>query len=172
MPAPYPEDPGPIGRTPRGASVALVAMTPHAAAVLGMSLSVIDPWRRVGYTAESFISFLEAAEVDVARYEIVVDGQMAGAVVLCRHWLHGPYVRLIGLVPEAQGQGAGDVVMGWIEREAVGHYRNLWLCVSAFNAGARRFYEKRGFAMAADLADLVFDGQTEILMRKRIGQSL
>jgi diamine N-acetyltransferase len=169
MSHPYPDEPGEIGQTRSGVGVAMSAMTPHAAADLGLRLAALDPWRRVGYGAESFISFLEAREADVSRYQIVVGGGSVGAVVLRRAWLHGPYLHLIGLVPEAQGQGIGEVVVGWIEREAQGRHRNLWLCVSAFNTGARRFYERRGFTAAADLDELVFEGQTEILMRKRIG---
>jgi hypothetical protein len=43
---------------------------------------------------------------------------------------------------------------------------NLWLLVSAFNGGARRFYARRGFAPIGTIPDLVVVGQDEILMRK------
>ena len=54
--------------------------------------------------------------------------------------------------------------------EARDHYRNLWLCVSAFNVAAQRFYARHGFERVATLAGLLRDGDDELLMRKRLAR--
>jgi ribosomal protein S18 acetylase RimI-like enzyme len=112
--------------------------------------------------------FLAATEVGAQRYAVLVADEPAGTVVIRDPWLHGPYLHLIGLLPPFHGLGVGSRVLDWMEAEAQGRYRNLWLCVSEFNDGARRLYERHGFALAGRLDSLVFDGLTELLMRKRI----
>ena len=164
----YGPAPGPIGTTGDGAVVALADMTPHGATDLGTRLAAIDPWARVGYSAQSFVGYLAAHEPNVARYRILLDAAPVGAMVIRRVWLHGPYLQLLGLVPEAQGRGIGEYALRWYEAQVRGQYRNLWLCVSAFNTRARRFYTAHGFTESGVLDSLVFDGKDEILMRKRL----
>lgn len=166
--APYGPNPGIIGQARDGAPVSLVDMTTQAAVHLGPRLAAIDPWARVGYGAESFVAFLSVSELDVARYTIVSGTEPVGVMVVRRVWLHGPYLQLLGLVPEAHGRKIGDAAMRWYDAQARGTHRNLWLCVSAFNTGARRFYDRHGFTESGVLDSLVFDGQTELLMRKRL----
>ncbi len=165
---PYGPEPGRIGHDRDGAPVALADITAQSAANLAPRLAAIDPWARVGYSAENFVGFLTAREPDVARYGILIGREPIGVMVVRRVWLHGPYLQLLGVVPEAQGRGVGDVALRWYEAQGRGTGRNLWLCVSAFNTGARRFYEAHGFSESGLLDSLVFDGQTEILMRKRL----
>lgn len=165
---PYGSEPGPIGATRDGAPVALAAMTADGATDLGTRLAAIDPWARVGYSAQSFVGFLAAHEPTVARYRILLDVEPVGVMVIRRVWLHGPYLQLLGVVPEAQGRGIGEHALRWYEAQVRGQYRNLWLCVSAFNVGARRFYAAHGFTESGVLDSLVFDGKDEILMRKRL----
>jgi diamine N-acetyltransferase len=168
--APYPSDPGPIGRARGGTFVALRPMSPEAARQLGTRLATIDPWARVGYDADSFVRFLAATEQGAARYRVMAGEGLVGAMVIRLQWLHGPYLHLLGLLPEAQGQGIGELTLRWMEEEARGRFRNLWLCVSAFNSRARHFYEAQGFTASATLDGLVFDGKSEILMRKRLSE--
>ena len=49
---------------------------------------------------------------------------------------------------------------------------NVFLCVSAFNGGAQRFYRRLGYARVGVLKDFVVRGQDEILLRKTIAPSL
>lgn len=165
---PFPAEPGPIGAARDGRLVALAPMTPGAARDLGSTLATIDPWARAGIPAERMRAFLAAAEDGARRYQIVCASVPAGVLVVRTPWLHGPYLNLIGLVPAFHGQGIGSIALDWLDAEARGHYRNLWLCVSTFNDGARRLYERHGYRLAGVLDDLVFDGLDEHLMRKRL----
>lgn len=164
----FPADPGPIGAARDGRGIELRPMTREAASPIGTVLAAIDPWARVARTPEHMIAFLADVEEGARRYRIMVGGQNAGAMVVRVPWLHGPYLHLIGLAPEFHGAGVGGAALGWLEAAARGRYRNLWLCVSAFNVRARRLYEANGYRLAATLDALVFDGMDELLMRKRL----
>ena len=74
-----------------------------------------------------------ATETGATRYQIIANDQPAGVLVMRNPWLHGPYLHLLGLLPAYHRRGIGDIALRWIEAEAQGHFRNLWLCVSAFN---------------------------------------
>ena len=157
-----------IGMSRDGALVRLVPMSTDLAADLGAALAAIDPWARVALGPETMTRFLAATESGAVRYAIQLDDAVAGALVVRHPWLHGPYVQLIGLKPAFQGRGLGEVALRWLESEVKDRFRNVWLCVSAVNGDAQRFYERHGFMLAGRLDSLVFDGFDELLLRKRV----
>ena len=59
--------------------------------------------------------------------------------------------------------------MGFAETRIFSRHPNVFLCVSAFNAGARRLYERLGYATVGELTDFLAAGQSEILLRKSLG---
>jgi diamine N-acetyltransferase len=82
-------------------------------------------------------------------------------------WLKGPYLELLAILPEFQGNRLGAGILAWFEREALRlEARNLWVRAASFNARALRFYEGHGFRPAATLSGLVAEGYDEILLRK------
>ncbi|HEY0787399.1 MAG TPA: N-acetyltransferase, partial [Thermoanaerobaculia bacterium] len=46
---------------------------------------------------------------------------------------------------------------------------NAFLCVSSFNEGAKRLYERSGYEVVGVLRDYLVRSYDEILMRKTIG---
>ncbi len=54
-------------------------------------------------------------------------------------------------------------------RAGFGRGRNLFVCVSDFNDGARRFYARQGYAHVGTLPDLIVRGSAELLLRKTAG---
>jgi len=148
--------------------VARAALGREQAAAIGATLAGIDPWRTLGYQAETLARGLESTHPDLTHYLAMRDGEPQGLVVVRHPWLRGAYIELFVVLPRAQGQGVGRAALEFIES----HYRrrtaNLWLLVSGFNTGARCFYEKQGFHPVGVIADLVVAGQDEVLMRKVI----
>jgi GNAT superfamily N-acetyltransferase len=146
----------------------LAPMDEAAAAWLGERLAAMDPWRRLGYAPDRLRGYLATDSPALARYRIDVEGALAGALTVRWPWLHGPYLELLAILPESQGRGLGSALVHWLEAQA-GSSRNLWVAVSAFNAGARRFYARHGFVEVGAVPGLVRDGFDEILLRKRLG---
>jgi GNAT superfamily N-acetyltransferase len=145
----------------------LAPMDAAAAAVLGERLAAMDPWLRLGYPVERLERYLATDSPALARYRIEVDGELAGALTVRWPWLHGPYLELLALLPQAQGRGLGGALLQWLATQAAPS-RNLWVVVSAFNAGARRFYARHGFVEVGAVPGLVRDGFDEILLRRRL----
>jgi GNAT superfamily N-acetyltransferase len=144
-------------------------MTPSAAQSLGAALARIDPWSRYNYTPEALGEYLAGDEADAPRFKIVVDGELAGAIVYRRNWLRGPYLQFLGILPPFQDRGVGSVALSWFEQEAgAGPVQNLWVAASDFNVRAHTFYERHGFVRVAAIDALVAEGNSEILFRKRL----
>ena len=142
---------------------------PNEAERLGNAFAAIDPWATYAYPASALASYLAGDEADGTRFLVRADGDVAGAVGLQANWLRGPYIRFLGILPGFQGRGIGSGLLTWIEAQTrAANARNLWVVASQINVGAIRFYERHGFAQAAEFDGLAYDDRVEILMRKRL----
>lgn len=151
------------------AGTSLAAVGPSDAERLGQIFSTIDPWRRLQFSAQRLSGFIAEAGGGSARFAIRRDGKAVGFVSIEPAWLCGPYLHFLGVVPDQQGAGIGSAVLTWfVDQARQAGERNAWICVSAFNAGARRFYATQGFTEAACLDDLLRTGEAEILLRKQL----
>jgi ribosomal protein S18 acetylase RimI-like enzyme len=148
--------------------LALAALEPGLAAAIGETLAVMDPWKTLGYGAEALARGLDVTPS--GGDPLPRDGRREpqGLVVVRYPWLRGAYIELFAVLPGAQGRGVGRAALAFIEARYRERTANLWLLVSGFNAGARRFYEQAGFRPIGVIADLVMAGQDEVLMRKVI----
>jgi diamine N-acetyltransferase len=144
-------------------------MTADAAQIFGVAFARMEPWSRYPISAEALASYFAAEEIGAPRFMIVRDGALAGVLGLREHWLRGPYIQFLGLVPECQGQRLGQRALAWFEgRARAANFRNLWVAASDFNVAAIAFYERHGYVRVARIDDLIQDGIAEILLRKRL----
>ncbi len=151
------------------ADLTLHPMMPDDAAALGAEFAAMTPWSVYPYSAEALSRYLSTATPGAPRYLVRCNDEPAGAIGLQVEWLRGPYIQFLGLRPAFQSKGIGSRLLRWIETEArATAQRNLWVAASHFNDGALSFYRKAGFLDAAPIPDLVADGVTEILLRKRL----
>ncbi len=150
-------------------TLALLPLPASHAEPLGAAFAAIDPWASYGYPAAALAAYLAKKEPGAPRFLLTVNGEVAGAIGLRVGWLHGSYIQFLAVLPEFQRRGLGSTLLAWVEAEArTANVRNLWVAASEINGDAIRFYERHGFAQTARLDDLVYDGRTEILMRKRL----
>lgn len=80
----------------------------------------------------------------------------------------GGYLRLIALAPGAEGQGAGAALLDAVEADVATRARHIFLLVSHWNEGARRFYARRGYAEVGRLPAFVRADTDEIICWKRL----
>ncbi len=149
---PFRSDRYQMGQARDGQPLMLAPMSAAAADVLGAGAAVIDPWAHYGFDAARMTSLLEASREGVANYQVEC----------------GSALQMLFVTPACQRRGIGTAILTWLESEAHGHFRNLWLCVSAFNTDAQRFYRAHGFERVATLEGLMRAGDDELLMRKLI----
>jgi ribosomal protein S18 acetylase RimI-like enzyme len=80
----------------------------------------------------------------------------------------GGYLRLIVLAPGAESHGAGGALLDAVEADVATRARHLFLLVSHWNEGARRFYARRGYAEVGRLPAFVRADTDEIICWKRL----
>lgn len=132
---------------------------------LAASLAAMQPWSRLGYSAEGLGAYLGRSDPSLKRCVDLDPGGRPVAVLCLRSpWLRGPAIELLAVLPQAQGQGRGRDLIAWAVSQGGG--ANLWTCVSAFNHAARAFYARHGFIETGRFPDLIQDGEEEILLRR------
>lgn len=80
----------------------------------------------------------------------------------------GGYLRLIALAPGTEGQGAGAALLDAVEADVATRARHMFLLVSHWNDGARRFYARRGYSEVGKLPAFVRADTDEIICWKRL----
>ncbi len=123
-----------------------------------------EPWLTLRRTEEDSLAILidPAREVYVLREGAVL---AAFLIVDMRGPLRG-YIQTICVADGCRGRGLGTSLLRWAEERIGRESPNVFLCVSSFNDGARRLYERLGYATVGRLTDFMVAGHDEILMRK------
>jgi len=136
----------------------------HACATL---LAASEPWRTLRRDHQACLRSLEDPSRE--RYVAYQDGHLVGCLVLN---LLGPfvgYLQIVAVAPECRGSGLGSALVAFAEARIFREHPNVFLCVSSFNHGARRLYERLGYTVVGELPDFIQAGYSEFLLRKTLG---
>ena len=125
-----------------------------------------EPWITLERGYEESLDMISDPSREV--YLAVMGGEIAGFVVLEMSGAFVGYVKSICVSPGWRGRGVGGRLMAFAEERIFSETPNVFLCVSDFNEGARRFYERLGYEAVGELRDYIVPGRSEILMRKSI----
>ncbi len=101
-------------------------------------------------------------------YLALVNSEIVGFVILVMQGAFTGYLQSICVAPEWRNRGIGSRLMSFAEKRIFAETPNAFLCVSSFNEGARRFYERLGYEVVGELKNYLISGHSEILMRKTI----
>lgn len=126
-----------------------------------------EPWITLGRGYEEGLTMLTDPFREVY---VAVDGEETlGFVALEMTGAFTGYVKSICVSQPHRGRGVGARLMAFAEERMFRERPNVFLCVSEFNEGARRFYMRLGYEEVGELRDYVVRGHSEVLMRKTIG---
>jgi ribosomal protein S18 acetylase RimI-like enzyme len=130
-------------------------------------MATSEPWLTLGRTYEASLQILRdpAREIYLARD----DEGLAGFLILCMTGAFVGYIQTILVHPDRRGQGIGSRLLKFAEQRILTESPNIFMCVSAFNHGARRLYERQGYRVVGELTDYIVEGHSEILLRKTRG---
>ena len=126
-----------------------------------------DPWITLGRGYDACLRVIQDStrEVYVAENE----SGLAGFIVVCMTGAFVGYIQTVLVAPGEQGKGIGSKLVAHAEDRIFSESPNSFLCVSSFNAGARRLYERLGYRYVGELADYLVRGHSELLFRKTRG---
>jgi ribosomal protein S18 acetylase RimI-like enzyme len=131
-----------------------------------------DPWRRLGRSFEESLSLLRdpSREAYVALEPSAdTEPRVAGFTILIMQGAFVGYIQSVAVREDCRSRGVGTALVEFAERRILRETPNVFICVSSFNAAARRLYERLGYKVVGELTDYIVRGHSEILMRKTIG---
>jgi ribosomal protein S18 acetylase RimI-like enzyme len=130
-------------------------------------MSSSEPWITLNRSYERSLTIVSdpARELYVARR----DGAVAGFILLTMKGQFPGYITTICVDALARGGGIGTQLVAFAEQRIHRESPNVFLCVSSFNTGAKRLYERLGFEFVGTLKDFIVAGHDELLYRKTIG---
>ena len=126
-----------------------------------------EPWITLGLATETALSLLTDPTKEVYAKR---DAQgVTGFVVMDMRGLLRGYIQILCVRADCRGQGLGSTLIRWAENRILQESPNVFICVSSFNTGARRLYERLGFELVGVLRDFIINGHDEVLLRKTRG---
>ncbi len=138
---------------------------------LARALADVPLMVRYARTPQALEGALAAAHARGERLLVADDGgAIRGLAWFLTHGTLalGGYLRLIAMLPGAEGKGAGAALLSAFEAETASESRHAFLLVSDFNTGAQRFYERHGYVRAGALRGLVLPDVAELLYWKKL----
>src|SRR6266496_3088805 len=126
-----------------------------------------EPWITLGRDYESSLAILRDSSKE--RYVAREGKDLVGFLILNMGGALAGYIQTVCAAEKNRGQGIGSRLMAFAEERIFRDSPNVFLCVSSFNAGARRLYDRLGYRVVGELADYLVVGHSETLMRKTIG---
>jgi Acetyltransferase (GNAT) family len=119
-----------------------------------------------GLPMEPFLASTDI--IDWKHPAVLLSRDSNGAPFSLRGLLRG-YVQILCVRADCHRQGLGSALLRWAEERIFRDSPNVFICVSSFNAGARRLYERLGFELVGTLRELLVPGHDELLLRKTRG---
>ncbi len=130
-------------------------------------ISNTKPWNILKITVEQLENTLR--DTFYESYIAYVGDEIAGVAIIQLKGVCTGYLKSIAVKEEFRKNKIGSLLMDYIEKRIFSIHPNVFLCVSSFNDGAKRFYIKRGYKEIGIIKDYVVEGYDEILMRKSKG---
>ena len=130
-------------------------------------MAASEPWITLRRDFEAALGILgdPTREVHVAT----VDGEVVGFTILVMQGAFVGYVQSVCVAPGWRNRGVGGQLVAFAEARILAETPNVFICVSSFNEGARRLYERLGYEVIGELKDYIVAGHSEILLRKTVG---
>ena len=132
-------------------------------------LASSEPWLTLGYSAKDWRRLHGGPLANRDAWVIDDGGRARGVAIVRRGFLAGDYLELLAVDASTRSRGLGARLLAHCESDVFARTRNFFVCVSDFNANARRFYRRRGYVQVGRLDDLLIAGSAEILLRKTTG---
>jgi len=151
-----------------GPSIDVSAMTTDSEAQgCARMMAESEPWITLGRGYEASLTILRDSSRE--RYVAREGKDLVGFLILNMGGAFAGYIQTVCVAEKNREQGIGARLVAFAEERIFRESPNVFLCVSSFNSGARRLYDRLGYHVVGELADFLVIGHSETLMRKTIG---
>jgi ribosomal-protein-alanine N-acetyltransferase len=125
-----------------------------------------EPWVTLHRDYDASLKILTDSSREV--YLATLNGEIVGFAILVMHGAFVGYIQSVCVAPEWRSRGIGGQLMAFAEKRIFSETPNAFICVSSFNKGAQKLYERLGYEVIGELKDYITSGHSEILLRKTI----
>jgi [ribosomal protein S18]-alanine N-acetyltransferase len=139
----------------------------HDLRLMAALMAASDPWLTLGRSTAQCLALLH--DDSKLRFAAFSADQCAGLLILNLHGAFVGYLQTVFVAPALRGHGVGSALVALAEARIFERHPNVFLCVSGFNTGAQRLYQRLGYHVVGELSDFLAVGQAEVLMRKSRG---
>lgn len=126
-----------------------------------------EPWITLRRGYEDSLKVLNDPSREV--YVALEDHEVTGFLILNMNGAFVGYVQTICVAPNWRSKGLGSTLLKFAEERIFRESPNVFMCVSSFNTGAQRLYDRLGYERIGELKDYIVPGHSEILLRKTTG---
>ena len=175
----------------RSQVVAIKELEPHDIPLAAAALKDLPLLRRYGVDASKLAKTMEQAVAEPTRVALGAwvgawgssggDGsadpkrrgaEVAGVALFSTEgtFLMGGYLKLLAVASRFQGRALGRRLVQAMEERVGAQSSQLFVLVSHFNEGAKRFYEGLGYRRVGALPGLVLPEVTELLYWKELSE--
>jgi ribosomal protein S18 acetylase RimI-like enzyme len=148
-------------------SLQILPASPHERDWAAELFSSSAPWKILGITYENLKIICHDPGYIV--YIAHIEHKPCGVIILDPRGVAGaPYIKSVLVEERNRSHGIGAALISFAENFFKQRSPHLFLCVSSFNQKARTFYERLGYGVIGELKDHIKEGESEILMYKRI----
>lgn len=135
-------------------------------ATCAQMMAASEPWITLGRGYDA--SYRTIADPIKEVYLAFAGDEIAGFIILNMTGAFVGYIQSICVSSGWRGHGVGTLLMQYAETRIFKVTPNVFICVSSFNNGARRLYERLGYELVGELRDYLVRGYDELLLRKTI----
>ena len=130
-------------------------------------LAKSEPWIKLGVKPEQLLKTCFDPEFLV--FIAHIEDKLCGVLIMDPRGIAGsPYIKSIAVASEFRRKGIGAQMVSFAESYFQDQSRHMFLCVSSFNTQAKTFYSGLGYTEIGEFKDYIIEGESEILMYKRI----
>jgi predicted GNAT family acetyltransferase len=125
-----------------------------------------EPWITLGRDYKASFQTLSVPTKEV--YLGLLDDEIIGFVILNMQGAFVGYIQTVCVTAKWRRKGKGSKLIEFAEKRILGEAPNVFICVSSFNDGAKKLYQRLGYEVIGELKDYIVSGHSEILLRKTI----
>lgn len=130
-------------------------------------MSSSEPWLTLGRTVDQSLAVVSDATCET--YVLADESSVEGFIVISMAGAFRGYIRSVCVRADRRGGGLGGRLIAFAEQRIFAESPNVFMCVSTFNQGARKLYERLGYAVVGELKEFMIRGHGELLLRKTRG---